>query len=310
MMFDFHFLRPWWFLALIPMLGLVVAMWKHSPRLQGWAEICDERLLAHLIQKKGQNKRIQSVSTLFISLFFMILSLSGPTWHQYPVASYKPVMPQVVLLDMSESMLENDLTPDRLSRAKFKLHDVLSRKDVGQFGMLVFTGEPFVVSPLTDDGQTIDALLSSLTPEVMPVGGSNLVSALHEASQLIHQAGYNEGDILVLTADVPASKAIEKAQQLAGKGIYTSIMPMRAGKDLNPLFERFANAGKGQLLIYSPDSSDLNQWVSRNSHKQHVKLGKRDEIPVWRDEGRWLLIPALFFLLPAFRRGWLQRIEV
>lgn len=240
----------------------------------------------------------------------MTLSLSGPTWYQYPVATYKPVLPRVLVLDLSESMMENDLSPNRLSRAKFKLQDLLARKGLGQFGLVVFTGEPFVVSPLTDDGQTIVSLLPMLTPDIMPVTGQNLESALTEASRLIQQAGYQQGELLVFSAVSPSMKSIETAKALAEKGIYTSIMPMKAEKDLNPLFQHLARSGGGQLLVYSSDATDLEAWIKGSMQKKEVMLDQHNDIPLWRDEGRWFLIPALLFLLPIFQRGWLQRVDV
>lgn len=310
MMAEFHFLRPWWLLAIVPLIAFILLLWQQKPKLHAWSEICDSHLLDHLLQRKGQGKRMFSLFFVFLSVLFMILSIAGPSWYKLPVATYKPIQPRVLVLDMSDNMMATDLTPNRLSRAKFKLHDLFGRKEIGQFGLVVFTGEPFIVSPLTDDGQTISALLSTLTPDIMPVGGQKLDTALNEASNLIKQAGYEQGQILVLTADTPSSGAIKTAEKLARNGIDTSIMPVKADKNLNPLFQQFANAGQGQLLEYSSDSSDLEQWISASSKNEEYALSKGNDIPLWRDEGRWFLIPALLLLLPVFRRGWLQRVAV
>lgn len=309
MIANFHFLRPWWLLMSLPLLGLVFALWRQKPQLHAWSAICDPHLLDHLLQKKGTGQRMGSLSCLLISILFMIISSAGPVWYKLPVATYKPVQHRILVLDMSENMMAGDLSPNRLSRAKFKLRDLLAHKDIGQFGLVAFTGEPFIVSPLTDDGQTIASLLSSLTPDIMPVTGQNLTTALDAANQLIKQAGYAYGQILVLTADSPSSEAIALAKKLAQSGISSSIMPIKADKKLNPLYQRFADAGEGQVLKYSSDSSDLTQWITASANKQFT-LNKEEDIPLWRDEGRWFLIPALLLLLPVFRRGWLQRIVV
>lgn len=310
MISEFHFLRPWWLLTLIPLLGLVSLFWRQRPKLQGWGEVCDPHLLAHLIHKKGQSKRVLFFAWVILSILFMIIGIAGPAWYKFPVATYKPIEPRVVVLDMSENMLISDLTPNRLARAKFKLHDLFSQKGTGQFGMIVFTGEPFVVSPLTEDGQTISSLLSTLTPDIMPVDGQRLDSALKEAARLITDAGFGYGQILVLTADAPSSESIDLVKKLASSGISSSIMPVRSDKDLNPLFQVFASAGQGQLLIYSPDSQDLAQWLDAGNGERQFDLSHDNDIPLWRDEGRWFLIPALICLLPVFRRGWLQRVAV
>ncbi|KTD11645.1 hypothetical protein Lgra_1103 [Legionella gratiana] len=309
MITAFHFLRPWWLLVIIPLLGLTLVLWRQKPKLHAWSEVCDPHLLNHLLQKKGQGQRMSSFLYLIFSLLFMILSIAGPAWYKLPVATYKPIQPRILVLDMSDNMMANDLTPDRLSRAKFKLHDLFAHKDSGQFGLVVFTSEPFVVSPLTDDGQTISSLLTSLTPDIMPVSGQNLYRALTEASNLIKEAGYTQGQILVMTADSPSSESIALAKKLTESGIYSSIMPVKAEKNLNPLFQKFAQAGEGQLIKYTSDSSDLNQWLKSGNTNKYT-LSEDEDIPLWRDEGRWFLIPAMLLLLPVFRRGWMQRVSV
>ncbi|MFI4962316.1 MAG: VWA domain-containing protein [Legionellales bacterium] len=309
MMTYAHFLRPWWFLALFPLLGLLVLLWQQKPLLQSWVAICDRHLLDHLVKTRGGRGRKVSLCLLGVSALFMIVGLAGPTWIKLPVSTYKPIQPRVLVLDMSENMMDNDMSPNRLARAKFKIHDLLSGKTTGQFGLVAYTGEPFVVAPLTDDGQTISALLPQLTPGIMPVGGERLDSALAEAQILLKNAGYQYGQILVFTADSPSSDAIARAKELADKGLYSSIMPVTADKRVNPLFQQFASAGKGWVIPYASGSPDLQHWLGQGGNEALIE-SKQDDIPLWRDEGRWFLIPALLFLLPVFRRGWLQRVSV
>lgn len=307
LMTSFHFLRPFWLVALVLVFILAYKLWRQKPSLKAWGEVCDSHLLNHLVQSNGESSRHFSLILLFLSMIFMIISLSGPTWHQFPAASYKTIQPRVLVLDMSASMMQKDLTPNRLSRAKFKLEDLLSHQNVGQFGLVVYTGEPFVVSPLTEDGATISSLLSVLNPEIMPVEGQNLDAALSEAAHLIQQAGYHQGQILVLTSDAPDSEAIHRAKQLASAGINSSIMPIVVEKDLNPEYQQFADSGNGLLLHYSSDTGDLEQWLNYRNTNQFA-LDSGEDIPLWRDEGPWFLIPALILLLALFRRGWLQRV--
>lgn len=307
-MTEFHFLRPWWLLALIPLIWLFWLLWRQSPQLEAWAAICDNHLLKHLLEGKGEKRRQTALLFLVLSALCMIFSLAGPTWTRLPVPTFKQVQPRVIVLDLSDNMLVKDLTPDRLTRAKFKLHDLLKHRDAGQFGLLVYTSEPFVVSPLTDDAQTIDALLSSLSPRIMPVSGQNLDTALEEAGQLIKNAGYKTGQVIVLTGETPSLAAIHVAKRLASKKINTSIMPILANQTLNPLFQKLADAGYGQLIPYRDTSEDLDRWL-RTSDNEQFQRNKDNDVPIWRDEGRWFLLPALIFLSPVFRRGWLQRIS-
>jgi Ca-activated chloride channel family protein len=306
-MIWFHFLRPSALLLLIPLLVLMLLLIKKRTSLSAWSNVCDEHLLPYLIQTKTNGRRTISFALLLMSGLFMIISLAGPTWSRYPVPTYKQIQPRVVILDMSDAMQKSDLRPDRLNRAKFKLHDLFEHPDIGQIGMVVYTSEPFVVSPLTDDGRTIDALLLSLTPDVMPVQGQELSEALEQGAQLITQAGFKHGQLLVLSASSPSTKAITMAKTLSSRGIYTSLIPvMAAGLPLSPSFKQLTLAGKGMLIPFNDTSMDINQWLKATPATQPYTESAQDEVPIWRDEGRWFLIPALLFLLPAFRRGWLS----
>jgi Ca-activated chloride channel homolog len=307
-MINCHFLRPWWLLAIIPLLWLLCSLWRQSPRLGAWEAVCDSHLLKHLIQTKGQKRRHLTMSLLFGSALFMTISLAGPTWVRLPAPSFQQQQPKVLVLDMSEASLAKDLPPNRLTRAKFKLHDLFKRHDVGQFALLVYSGEPFVVSPVTEDAQTIDALLSTLSPDIMPVAGQRLDTALEEAGQLISNAGFKQGQLLVLTGETPSQAAIAVAKTLAAKQIYTSVMPVLANQTLSPLFQQLAIVGQGQLIPYTDTSADLDQWLKTIKRGETYQRSKENDIPRWRDEGRWFLLPALLLLLPVFRRGWLQRI--
>lgn len=310
MIADFHFLRPLWLFAVLPLILLSWGFFRKAPVTHAWNKICDNHLLPWLMQVNRHTKRTLPLLALLGSAFFMILSLSGPTWSRFPVPTYQQIQPRVVVLDMTPEMLSNDLSPNRLSRAKFKLHDLFQHRDAGQFGLVVYTGEPFVVSPLTDDGQTIDALLPSLTPDIMPVDGNDLKSALEQAHDLMTQSGSQTGQILVLTAHPPSQSATKTAKSLAYDGITTSIIPVLNEPSLSPLFNHFASAGRGDLILYTDTTTDIDQWLAESKTNQRFGINLQNDIPVWQDQGRWFLIPALLLLLPAFRRGWLQRMNI
>ena len=308
-MADFHFLRPFWFLALLPLAILIGSLFRGTPQIHAWSDVCDSHLLPWLVQNNGRSHRTRPLLLLFSCAVFMIIALAGPTWSRFPVPSYQHIQPRVLVLDMGADMLARDLSPDRLSRAKFKLHDLFQHRDAGQFGLVVYTGEPFVVSPLTDDGQTIDALLSSLAPDIMPISGNRLDSALNQAQQLINQAGFSSGQILVLTATPPSQSAINMAKILAKSGVETSVIPVLKKKSLTTFFAPLAQAGHGLVIPFTDTEADLDQWLAASLTHPQYSVNLQNDIPIWRDQGRWFLIPALLLFLPLFRRGWLQRLN-
>lgn len=308
---NFHFLRPWWFLALLPAIVLFGSLLRGPlATMQALSVLCDVHLLKNLVYQSGQSKRFGALVLWGSSYLFLVISLAGPTWSKYPVAVYQSIAPRVLILDMSDAMLEKDLQPDRLTRAKFKLHDLLTRTDQsGQTGLVVFTSQAFVVSPLTEDANTIDSLLESLDPQVVPVTGYRLDRALEAAENLLHQAGYAQGQILVLSAETPQIAAIEKAGQLARKGIITSVIAVQGASAENDLYQRLGDAGHGISEVITNDASDLSAWSQLEKSAQYNQIKEeKDKIPLWRDQGRWFLIPALLLFLPAFWRRWILRV--
>jgi len=309
MIADFHFLRPLWFFAIIPLTLLAWQLFKRKSQVHAWSAVCDTHLLPWLLHSNGHNKRTRPLLLLLACALLIIISLAGPTWSRLPVPTYQQIQPRVLVLDMTPAMLTDDLSPDRLSRAKFKLHDLLQHRDAGQFGLIVYTGEAFVVSPLTDDGRTIDALLPSLTPAIMPVRGNRLETALVQAEKLFTQAGSESGEILVLTANPPSQSGIRETKRLASHGINTSVIPVMKQQTSSSSFELMAKAGHGHVISFTDTQADLDQWLAASQANQRFGINLQNDIPVWRDQGRWFLIPVLLLLLPLFRRGWLQRIN-
>jgi len=309
MSYQLHFLRPEWLIALIPLALLMLMMFRQKLVNPTWQAVCDPHLLPHLLETQGQGPKYRALLYLLMASLFMILSLAGPSGKKLPVPVYEYLHPRVVLLDVSRDSLKSDLNPNRLTRAKFKLHDLFQHQDKGQFGLVVYTEEPFVVSPITHDAQTIDALIDPISPTIMPIDGMNLERALHEAEQLIQQTGATGGDLLVLSGTPPNHAAMLAAKKLANKHIRTSILSLTTSKTHKARFEKFAHAGLGLAIPFNNTSADLNSWLNYNQFEQSLKEKDHAFIPVWRDDGRWLIIPALLLILVAFRRDWPERLR-
>jgi Ca-activated chloride channel homolog len=309
MNYPLHFLRPEWFFALIPLalLSYILARQKAIPH--AWRTTCDQHLLPHLIQTEGFGAQKRALFYLLSAAFFMILSLTGPTGKKLPVPTYHAVHPRLLIMDLSTAMQENDLKPNRLTRAKFKLHDLFQSQDKGQFGLIVYTGEAFVVSPLTLDALTIDALINQLEPSIMPVSGTNLTEALKEGKKLIQQSNVSYSDILVLTGTPPSKSAIKTVKKLFQAQIRTSILAFTASHDQQSAFNAFADAGGGKNIAFTHTDKDIKTWLEAPSPDEIFQLSVSSTLPLWRDDGRWFLIPALLCLIPVFRRAWLIRIS-
>src|SRR5437016_540869 len=91
------------------------------------------------------------------------------------------------VLKSRRQMNATDLKPNRLTRAKYKILDLLKQQNEGQTGMLVFSSKPFVVSPLTQDAATIAAMVPMLDLNILPVQGEDIGAGLRKAAEMIKQ---------------------------------------------------------------------------------------------------------------------------
>lgn len=302
-MIMFHFLRPYFLLGLIPTCLLMWLVWKQRFSSGAWSSVCDPALLEALIkqQKLRQSHKLPLWLLLF-SLCFLWIAAAGPAWKKMPVPLFLESVPKMVVLDISKSMLAGDVLPDRMQRAKFVIQDLLNTPHVTPIGLIAYTQEPFIVSPLTEDTQTINALLPALDTETAPVDGQNLAEALKQASEIIQQAHFKSGAILVLTGTLPDSSALVQAEELSRLGYHISLLPIVHSTQMKHAFKDFTQAGGGDLLSLT-DAKSLKKWIYQANLGATELRKQLKQVPLWQDEGRWFIIPALLLLLPLFQRG-------
>lgn len=108
----------------------------------------------------------------------------------------------MLLLNMSTDMAARDLTPNRLTRAKFEISDLLKLLRNVQAGLIVYTREPFLITPITEDLGLIENLLPAVVFNIMPANGDRLDRAVALAVEKFQNAQYASGSIVVFTSDV------------------------------------------------------------------------------------------------------------
>ena len=200
MLTDFHFLRPWWLLALLPALLFVLLLYKYRREHSPWHTLIANHLQPALLGSQLMlKKQPLALPALFICWLITVLALAGPSWQKLPQPALAVKKATVLILDMSMSMRATDMVPDRLTQQRFAALDFSNQLKEGELALLSFAGDAFVISPLTPDHNNIRLLVPDLTPEIMPAQGSNLLAALTQADKLLRQAGYPRGDVVVFT---------------------------------------------------------------------------------------------------------------
>ncbi len=326
---QFHFLRPWWLLAILPALVLIAALWQRHNRAGQWQDAIAPHLLRYLVDnEETRNKRwpLLGISALWC---LAAIALAGPAWQKLPEPVQKGGSAVVVLWDMSPSMLAQDLQPSRLVRSKLKLIDLLKSRREGTTGLIAYAGEAHVVTPLTDDTQTIISLLPALTPAAMPNAGSNPEMALRMAYTLLQDAGVANGHVLILTDGVvpDAFSALATIQQRAEHQITIWGVGTNQGAPI-PLPEGgFAKTSAGEIVIAKLNENELQDLAAEiNAYyvpflqsnedietlhtllsSQSGTMRESDRVfDTWYEHGPWLLLLILPFAALAFRKGWVM----
>jgi len=326
-MSDFHFLRPYFLFLLIPFSLLSVLMLHYRLNSSKWSDICSPDLMPYVLQT--QQKKFSSIPVfIFLTLSLLILAAAGPTWQMISTPLIKSQSGLVIALDLSKTMDSQDIKPSRLKRVIFKLSDLLNARLDGYTSLLVYTDEPFVVTPMTDDVSTIKAMLPALETSIMPTAGHNSYKAIAKSLDLLQQAGISNGSILLITSEISKQdmeKSIELAKQNAIKIFVLGVGTSQATPIQNA-DGSFIKDAKGALLISSLAKENLN-FLAHSTQGAYVTVTNDDQDVAfltkkldraikndsqsdqdlthnkWHDQGYLLVLAALPFVALAFRRG-------
>lgn len=330
MLSEFHFLRPYWFIALIPLAALLWMLAKRHLINKHWESVCDPALLPYILVGKAGKKRYTNISLLGLCALLTVIALAGPSWERLPQPVFQKQSALVVALDLSYSMYADDIKPSRLERARFKISDLLDLRKEGQTALLVYAGDAFTVTPLTDDIKTIKSQLTALSPEIMPAPGNNTNIAINKSVELLKQAGNSQGHILLVTDEVDSryekqiAKANEQGYPVSILAIGTdegtpismndgSFLKDRAGTIVIPKLDQLnlrnlANAGSGRYELSQVNDRDierLNQLFndSLNANEESETEFDTDQ---WQEFGPWLILLIIPVVAFGFRKGYLS----
>lgn len=329
---EFHFLRPAWLYAMIAAALLYFILRARESNRSNWENSIDTDLLPYLLVKSNNAVKRNPFALLLAAWLVAMVSLAGPVWEKTPQPMHAKEDVLVVLLDLSISMYVTDLNPNRLIRARRKLLDILQSRQEGVTGLIVYAGDAHAVSPLTQDTATIASMLPALVPEIMPLLGSNLESALVLALEMFHNGGAASGRILIITdeiTDVASSQLIAEANRdsfpvsilgvgtAEGSPISLDFIRKRAGFLKNnqgviviPKLDRqalssFAAAAGGRYAETSLMDTDIDYLLAESASFEGTEFVQIERnFDDWYEQGPWLLLLLLPLAAVGFRRGW------
>ena len=289
----------------------------------------DAQLLPHLLKRRETFQSNSLPVLLSVCGVLSILALAGPVWERLPQPVFNQQSALVIALDLSRSMDAGDVKPSRLVRARHKVADILTLRKEGQTALLSYAAESFVVTPLTEDGATISALLPSLSTEIMPSQGSRGDKALSQAFTLFDNAGFARGDVLIVSdgfsqLEVDGMKQILKNRNRFRVSVLAvgtedgGPIPLANGGFLKdddgsivisrlqaqPMRDIVDNSG-GNFQVLVASDSDVRELYNTFRSRPFADDAQASDLSadLWREQGPWLLLLVLPLIALMFRRG-------
>ncbi len=317
-----HFLRPWWWLALLPLPLVLLALARGGQGRTALARLADAALLPFLVRGQAGSRRVP-LGLVAVGWLVAVAALAGPAWQRVEVPVYQNGAARVIALSLSTDMLATDVPPGRMLRARLAVEDLLDAAGDARTALVAYAGAAFTVAPLTDDRHTVLNLLRDLAPGVMPVPGNDVAAGIERSVKLLRDAHVEAGQVIVVgdtagTAAVAAARAARAAgYRVDVLGVGTAAgapVPLPTGGFLerngsvvlarrdDAALRAVAQAGGGTYAAL-PVAGATPAFVLPRAHAVQARHGR--DSTVWRDGGIWLLPVLVVLAALAFRRGWL-----
>ena len=326
----FHFMRPLWLLALPLLWSLTIWLARSRARDGDWTRLIDADLLPGLrLEPPAGVGGSTPWPWLMAAWTCAVLALAGPSWAHDSTAAYRAPAAWMMVLDLSPSMATSDLSPNRATRARYAMNDVLDGARDTRVGLVAFSDEAYTIAPLTDDVATVRALLPPLAPDIMPSAGDSLAPALERGATLLQQSGSKDRQMIVFSDgfDDPAS-ALRVAARLKVEGVTVNVVGIGTTsgaplQDANGGFERDANgqprlarmdqdglrqiatAGGGRYVDLAQLPALISAISAQGDPATEATAEKGVVLAHWLDGGVWLLPGLLLLAALLARRGWL-----
>ncbi|MDM0047199.1 VWA domain-containing protein [Variovorax dokdonensis] len=318
---QFHFLRPWWLLALVAAAVLLWAVGRRDNVRRRWREVISPHLLDALVVEPGRGRRLRPVHLIAALISVGALAAAGPTWEREPPPFMEDKAPLAIAIDMSPTMNASDVSPTRLERAKLKVRALLAQRSGARTAIYAYAGSTHLVLPLTDDAALIQTFVDALQTNIMPVAGKNTAAAVRQIDAALAKED-TPGSIVFMTDGVEASAFDAIKTHADGAGAQLVVLAFGTerggavrGPDGQPgglarldvdALKRLKSDTGVPVATVTLDSDDDVQWVQRHV-QSHLQRKVAESGGQWKEFGWWLLWPTVLLGAMWFRKGWTIR---
>jgi Ca-activated chloride channel family protein len=231
-------------LALIALAGLFLFAERRAwARLRRFAE---SGLIARLTGSHSRKRLWIKNSLVLVIVLLLFLSLARPQFGAVWEKAETRGIDVMIALDTSQSMLAEDISPNRLERSKLAILDLLESVKGDRVGLIAFAGSAFLQCPLTLDYQAFRQTLAAVDTATIPVGGTDVASAIDEAEAYFEETGNERILILITDGEDLEASGVQRARDAAGNG--TRILTVGVGSPSGELIPITLPGGQRDFL--------------------------------------------------------------
>lgn len=304
---------------------LLFLVWREHKKSRLRALFCSAAILPKLLNPISLKKQKTKAVYLVLSVFFLILALSGPRWGFQWEDLQQEGVDIIVALDVSASMLAKDIKPNRLERAKRKVKDLIQMLDGDRIGLVAFAGASFVLCPLTLDYSAAEIFLDIIDTDLIPVPGTALGQAIRVSVKAFASEAKNSKALILITdGEDHGGDSLEAARIAKERGV--KIFAIGIGQELGSPIPGYGGGFKkdksGEVVLSKLDESglqgialatggryvrsvtgnmDLNKIylenIKQTVEKRQLKTSRRK---LWQERFQWFILPALLCLIIEF----------
>lgn len=260
-------------LLLIPFFFLGLALWMGA-RKRSLRKLGDEALVTELMPSWSKSKRWVRSVLYSLAFFFFVIGLSRPQIGA-KLKEYKVKGAEImVVLDVSNSMLAQDYSPNRLERAKLAISRITDKLQGDRIGLIIFAGSSFVQLPITSDYVSAKMFLSNISTESIPIQGTAIGDAINTAIRSFSAQSENSRAIIVITdGENHEDDAVAAASQAAEAGIkvYTIGVGSPDGQPI-PMDGGLLRDKEGNIVVTRLDEDTLKE-IAQAGGGAYVRAG-------------------------------------
>lgn len=330
-----------YFLAIIPamiVIFLLVLWWKNSTQ----SKFSDLNLLKKLAPNSSTFKSTFKVAMLLVGITFLVISLTNPKMGTQLKTIKREGVDVVFALDVSKSMLAEDIAPNRLEKAKQIISKTIDKLGSDRVGIIIYAGNSYPLLPITTDHAAANMFLQNATPEMVSSQGTAINEALELAKTYYNNDEQTNRFLIILSdGEDHQEETKQVAQSLANEGvkIFTigigtekgSPIPMR----INNSMIGYKKDRKGETVITRRTPAVLQgiadaangKYIDGNITEKPVKLitniianAEKNEFETkqfadYKDQFQWFLaIGLLFLIIEGFlfdkKTKWIKKMDL